>query len=85
MTSVLVAGGTGMLGRSIASHLLDHPGVDVRLLVRDSSPRDPGKEGAIQHLVSRGASIVAGDVSDPASLVQATQGVDVVISALQGR
>ena len=85
MTSVLIAGGTGMLGRSIASHLLDQPGVDVRLLVRDSSPRDPGKDGAIQHLVSRGASIVAGDVSDPASLDQATQGVDVVISALQGR
>ena len=85
MTSVLIAGGTGMLGRSIASHLLDQPDVDVRLLVRDSSPGDPGKEGAIQHLVSRGASIVAGDVSDPASLDQATQGVDVVISALQGR
>src|SRR6478672_7218580 len=85
MTSVLIAGGTGMLGRPIASHLLDQPGVDVRLLVRDSSPRDPGKEGAIQHLVSRGASIVAGDVSDSASLDQATQGVDVVISALQGR
>ena len=85
MTSVLIACGTGMLGGSIASHLLDQPDVDVRLLVRDSSPRDPGKEGSLQHLVSRGASIVPGDVSDSASLDQATQGVDVVISALQGR
>ena len=85
MTSVLIAGGTGMLGRSIASHLLDQSDVDVRLLVRDSSPRDPGKESALQTLVSRGASIVTGDVSDPASLDQATDGVDVVISALQGR
>ena len=73
-----------MLGRSIASHLLDQPAWTYASSYATRRPR-PRQGGALQHLVSRGASIVAGDVSDPASLDQATQGVDVVISALQGR
>jgi hypothetical protein len=33
-TTVLLAGSTGMLGNRIASHLLDQPGVALRLLLR---------------------------------------------------
>ena len=34
--------------------------------------------------MERGAELVEGDVADPASLLRATEGVDVVVSALQG-
>jgi uncharacterized protein YbjT (DUF2867 family) len=84
MTTVLVAGSTGMLGRLIASHLLDQDDVDVRLLARDSARADATKAGALDGLVARGATVVAGDVADPSSLDAATRGVDVVVSALQG-
>jgi len=83
MTTVLIAGATGMLGATIAAHLLDEEGVDVRLLVR--TPRgDVDKAEMIDGLAARGATVVVGDVGDPASLDAATHGVDVVISALQG-
>jgi uncharacterized protein YbjT (DUF2867 family) len=83
-TTVLVAGASGMLGQRIAAHLLDQPGVTVRLLVREIAPSDPDKARGVAALVSRGAHVVAGDVTDPASLDAATAGVDVVVSALQG-
>ena len=78
-TTVLLLGPTGMLGRRIADHLLDQDAVDVRLLVR----RDP-PNGEIDGLVARGARVVIGDVTEPATLDSATTGVDVVVSALQG-
>lgn len=84
MSTVLIAGATGMLGGLIAGHLLEQEGVKVRLLVRDSARDDPRKKADLDSLVTRGASIVTGDVGEPASLDQATEGVDVVISALQG-
>jgi len=85
MTStVLVAGSTGMLGNRIASNLLDQSGVAVRLLVRDSALQDAGKASTVEALQAKGAVVVSGDVTDPASLDQATTGVDVVVSALQG-
>lgn len=83
-TTVLVAGPTGMLGHRIATHLLDQDGVDVRLLVRGGAPSDPAKADMVSTLKAKGAVVVSGDVSDPASLDDATHGVDVVISALQG-
>lgn len=82
--TVLLAGATGMLGVRIAEHLLDADGVAVRLLVRQRTLDDPEKRQQIDSLVERGAEVVVGDVSDPASLAAATRGVDVVISALQG-
>lgn len=74
-----------MLGRSIASHLVDQDGAAVRLLVRDASPTDPITAAALDDLVTRGATLVVGDVTLPESLDAATDGMDVVISALQGR
>lgn len=82
--TVLLAGSTGMLGTRIAEHLLDSDDVALRLLVRASTLDDPAKRPALDALAERGADLVAGDVTDPASLDAATRGVDVVISALQG-
>lgn len=84
MTTALVAGGTGMLGNRITGQLLDRPDVTVRLLVRSSERLDGAKADALDALVTRGAAVASGDVTDPASLDAATVGVDVVISALQG-
>ena len=84
MTTVLIAGATGMLGHRIAGHLLAQPDTAVRLLVRDPATADPDKAARLAALVSRGAVVITGDVTDPASLDQATAGVDVVVSALQG-
>lgn len=83
-TTVLVAGATGMLGNRIASHLIDQSGTDVRLLLRESVPPDPGKAALVRALTDRGATVAVGDVTDPASLAVATEGVDTVVSALQG-
>jgi len=73
-----------MLGDRIAAHLLDQTDVEVRLLLRTAAPAEAGKAKAVGALVARGASVVTGDVTEPASLDAATAGVDVVVSALQG-
>ncbi len=83
-TTVLLAGATGMLGNRIASHLLDQPDVAVRLLLRATAPPGTAKAEVVDALVSRGAEVVPGDVTDPVSLEAATLDVDVVVSALQG-
>lgn len=83
-TTVLLAGPTGMLGDRIAGHLLKQPDVSVRLLIRATALQDSGKAEAIDALVGRGAVVVHGDVTDPASLDRATEGADVVVSSLQG-
>ncbi len=82
--TVLLAGATGMLGARIAHHLLEAEDVALRLLVRPAALADPDKRSGLDPLVERGAEIVEGDVADPASLLRATEGVDVVVSALQG-
>jgi uncharacterized protein YbjT (DUF2867 family) len=83
-TTVLLAGATGMLGNRIAAHLLDQPDVAVRLMLRGDPRANSFKAQAIDALVARGGVVVAGDVTDPASLDAATSGADVVVSALQG-
>ena len=80
-TTVLLAGATGMLGSQIARHLLDQPDARLRLLVRGG---DAGKRVALNPLLARGAEIIEGDLADRASLDRATQGVDVIVSAVQG-
>ena len=76
--TILLIGATGMLGSRIAHHLFDQSGVRVRLLVRSPSGQ------ASQSFLNRGAEIIEGDLGDAASLDRATQGVDVVVSAVQG-
>jgi uncharacterized protein YbjT (DUF2867 family) len=72
---ILVAGGTGTLGRSLIPLLVAH-GEPVRVLTRgahgDPSPTVPGVE------------MVTGDVRDAASVNRAMAGVRTVVSAING-
>jgi NADH dehydrogenase len=68
---ILVVGATGLVGGMIARNLLDRR-EEVRILVRPGSSH--------QLLVADGAEAVEGDLKDPASLVRALSGVDVVIT-----
>ncbi len=79
--TVLVAGATGMMGSKIAAAVLDRGGA-VRLLVRGG--RNNAKFTELEPLVARGAEIMDADVTDPDSLKAPLQGVDVIVSALQG-
>ncbi len=79
--TVLLVGATGMFGRRIAHHLLDQPEAQVRLLLRASG--GDGDRGVTSFL-ERGGEVVEGDLSNRDALDRATQGVDVIISAVQG-
>jgi uncharacterized protein YbjT (DUF2867 family) len=80
--NILLAGATGMLGSQIARQLLDQPDARVRLLLR--SANDAAKRDALKPLLDRGAEFVEGDLANPVSLDRATQGIDVIVSAVQG-
>jgi uncharacterized protein YbjT (DUF2867 family) len=72
---ILIAGGTGVLGRELAAQLLA-AGEGVRVLTRD-----PAKA---ERLLGGGVDIAVGDVRQPATLAQAMRGVAVVVSAVHG-
>ncbi len=72
---LVVAGGTGFVGRHIARSLLD-AGHDVAVL-----GRDPRRVHSIPML--RGADAVQGDVTAPRSLVGTLEGAEGVIGAVQ--
>ena len=71
-----------MLGSRITRHLLDQPEARLRLLVRGGDAAQ--KRAALDLLLTRGAEIIEGDLADHTSLDRATQGVDVIVSAVQG-
>lgn len=78
--TILLVGGTGMLGSRIAHQLLKQPDARLRLLVRDLT----AKKTALDPLTAQGAELIEGELADAASLDRATQGVDVIVSAVQG-
>ena len=78
--TILLVGATGMFGSRIAHQLSEQVDVRVRLLVRDVT----AKKDVLGPLAKRGAELIVGDLADPASLDRATQGVDVIVSAVQG-
>jgi len=73
---VLLLGSTGFFGRGVAHRLLDG-GYGLRCLVRD-----PLKAAAFK---VRGAEIVIGDATNPASLNSACQGMDHAVSLVAVR
>ena len=80
--TVLLVGATGMFGSQIARQLLAQPAARLRMLLRaaDSATR----KDAVRQMIQAGAEVVHGDLADRSSLDRATQGVDVIISAVQG-
>jgi len=72
---ILVAGGTGRLGRLVVKQLVDE-GRSVRVLTRNPS--------TATNLVDSGVELITGDVRDPSSLGAALSGVSTIVSAVQG-
>lgn len=72
---ILIAGGTGNIGRHVVSALVER-GEQVRVLTRDPD--------AAQQILIDGAQIVRGDLTDPASLSPAFEGVDRAYLATNG-
>jgi NADH dehydrogenase len=71
---ILVAGGTGFLGRAVVS-ALRRDGHEVRILSRGS--------GTNPFVGDRGVTTVTGDVREAATLDDAMKGVDTVVIAVQ--
>jgi uncharacterized protein YbjT (DUF2867 family) len=80
---ILVVGATGSLGGRITRSLLAQ-GKQVSILDRKNPLTEilaqQGRANTVQSLVDAGAKPVYGDLKDPASLAQALQGVDTVIT-----
>lgn len=73
--TILIAGGTGILGTRVVRLLADR-GRAVRVLTRDPA--------RAQHLAGGRVEVVPGDVREPGTLARAMEGADTVISAIQG-
>lgn len=71
---ILVAGGTGFLGRAIVA-ALRHDGLEVRVLSRGGRA-NPWED-------DRGVSVVEGDVREAATLDAAVKGCDTLVVAVQ--
>ena len=81
--TILIAGVTGMLGHQIASVLLGRGDCSVQALIRPGG-YDDDKGAKLEQLRSRGLKTVEGDLTVPKTLLPACEGVDTVISAVQG-
>lgn len=68
---ILVTGSPGNIGSPLAQRLLEQ-GEQIRLMVRNPKKEDP----VVADLRSRGAEVVPGDFSDPASLPPCFTGVE---------
>ena len=80
--TVLLVGATGMFGSRVAHYLLEQPDTQLRLLVRN--PESSAKQDELKPLLDRGVEVIDGDLADQEALDRATQGVDVIVSAVQG-
>jgi uncharacterized protein YbjT (DUF2867 family) len=69
---ILVAGGTGTLGRETVARLTA-AGLEVRVLTRDAT-----------HVAGTGVEVAIGDVREPSTLAAAVKGASAVISAMHG-
>src|SRR4051812_49096633 len=72
---ILIAGGTGRLGRLLVDRLVKR-GLPVRILTRGPAP-GPYRDGEL-------VTMMRGDARDRRSLGRAAAGVDVVVSAVHG-
>jgi NADH dehydrogenase len=72
---ILVAGGTGRLGSAVANQLAGR-GLEVKALCRGVASPSGALHGSVE--------VVHGDVRNPTSLRGPFEGVDMVVSAVQG-
>lgn len=72
---MVVAGGSGLLGRQVVSDLIAR-GEPVRVLVRDS--------GRARTVLGDGVEVLAGDVRQTAGLDKALAGASMIVSAVHG-
>ena len=82
--TVLVAGATGVLGNRIVRYLLAEPDTTTRMLIRPGALANPTKKALLTPHLDRGAELITGDLADRDSLIHATMGVDIIVSAVQG-
>jgi len=68
--------GAGDIGSKIAKAILNNPNAHLRVLARNKTK--------VQDLADKGAEIVEGDLNNYLSLLNACNGIDVVISAVRG-
>lgn len=80
MTKVLIVGATGLVGSYLVSACKE-AGHEIRVLVRPETLLDNKR---IVPLKASGAMIIEGSLEDYDSLIKACDGVDVVISAVNG-
>ncbi|MDG5805268.1 SDR family NAD(P)-dependent oxidoreductase [Streptomyces ossamyceticus] len=75
--TVLITGGTGLIGGQVARHLVRHHGVRHLLLAGRSGPDAPGASALRDELAALGADarIAACDVADPGQLTELLAGV----------
>lgn len=76
-SSILVTGGTGSFGTTVARQLLDDGAAEVRILSRDEAKQDDLR----RWLADPRARFYIGDVRDPVSVAEASRGVDYVFHA----
>lgn len=76
--TIVVAGGTGNLGKRIVDALLER-GADVRMIVRSGTDNE-----RLQPFRDRGVQVFALDMLNVAEVTKACTGASCVVSALQG-
>ncbi|MFF4533448.1 type I polyketide synthase, partial [Streptomyces sp. NPDC001407] len=76
--TVLITGGTGVLGGAVAEHLVREWGVRHLLLAGRRGTDAPGASELVERIGQLGAeaSVVAADVSDPAAVAELLAGID---------
>lgn len=76
-STVLITGGTGSFGSTMARHLLANDVAEVRIFSRDEAKQD-----AMRHeLTDPRVRFYIGDVRDPLSVLSATKGSDLLFHA----
>ncbi len=82
--TVLLVGVTGMFGSKIAHAIADKGAMEIRALVRADAGSDPKKQQMLDALKAKGVTFVEGDILDPASLPKVCEGIDTIVSAVNG-